>query len=221
MHSFKTIINKLQRLFVQFSIFILFGLISLLLINYHVGSSVDALSYANTDDIPANKVGLLLGTSKLLRSGTENRYYSYRIDAAVRLYKAGKIAHILISGDNSREEYNEPEDMKQDLIDRGIPEDKIHLDYAGFRTLDSVVRAKEIFGQTAMTVISQPFHTKRAIYIARYYKIDAIGFEAKKVRRSYGFRVQVRELFARCKMMLDLYLLGTEPKFYGEQIEIG
>ena len=137
--------------------------------------------FDNLESIPKNKVGLVLGTAKHMTDGTINLYYKYRIDATVELYKAGKIEYVLVSGDNSTKYYDEPSTFKQDLIAKGIPENRIYLDYAGFRTLDSVVRAKEIFGQTSITFISQKFHNQRAIYIANDYDIDAVGYNAKDV----------------------------------------
>jgi len=176
--------------------------------------------YSDVSKIPKTKVGLLLGTGKYLKSGQVNLYYKYRVDAAVELFKKGKIKFILISGDNSRKDYNEPEMFRNDLIKLGIPEDKIYLDYAGFRTLDSVVRAKEIFGQDQYTIISQKFHNERAIFISENKSINAIGFNAKDVRAKYGFKTKLREVFARTKMVLDLYLLGKQPKYLGDTIEI-
>lgn len=177
--------------------------------------------YCSTElsDIPKNKVGLLLGTSKYLKNGRINAYYQFRIDATVRLFQAGLIEYVLISGDNGTKSYNEPETMRDDLIARGIPASKIYLDYAGFRTLDSVVRAKEIFSQQEFTVISQKFHNERAIYLARHFGIRAYGYNASEVSVRYGFKVTIREYFARFKMQLDL-LFGVEPKFLGEKIEI-
>lgn len=146
---------------------------------YHwVSFKTRHLVFDDVNSIPKNKVGLLLGTGKYAANGNINLFYKYRIDAAVKLYNAGKIEFILVSGDNSRKDYDEPSDFKNDLIARGIPEDKIVLDYAGFRTLDSVVRAKEIFGQTSITFISQKFHNQRAIYLAEHYDIKAVGFNA-------------------------------------------
>ncbi|WP_243472635.1 SanA/YdcF family protein [Winogradskyella sp. MH6] len=170
--------------------------------------------YDSVNAIPKNKVGLLLGTGKYAASGNINLFYKYRIDAVVKLYKAGKIEYILVSGDNSRKDYDEPTDFKKDLIAKGIPEDRIFLDYAGFRTLDSVVRAKEIFGQTSITIISQKFHNQRAIYIAKQYSIDAVGFNAKDVYNSH-----FREYLARSKASLDL-VFNVQPKFLGEKIVI-
>ena len=175
--------------------------------------------YSKVNDVPKNKVGLLLGTSKFVAKGGINRYYAYRIDAAVALYKAGKIEYILISGDNGSPYYDEPTTFKNDLIKRGVPEDKIILDFAGFRTLDSVVRAKEIFGQHSFTIISQKFHNERAIFLAENFDIDAIAFNAKDVGRRYGFRVNLREYFARAKASIDV-LFNVKPKHLGEKIKI-
>lgn len=135
------------------------------------------------------------------------------------MYKAGKIEVIVISGDNSRNDYNEPEDMKNELMRHGVPENKIYLDYAGFRTLDSIVRMEKIFGQKSFTVISQKFHNERAIYIAHAQGLHAIGYNAEDVNIYRGFKTQVREKFARVKLFLDLWT-GKEPKFLGEPVII-
>ena len=101
-----------------------------------------------------------------------------------------------------------------------IPEDKIILDYAGFRTLDSVVRAKEIFGQNSITIISQPFHNERAIYLANNYGIEAIGYNAQDVEYwKKKLKIHGREYLARVKMFIDL-CTGKQPKFLGEKIVI-
>ncbi len=187
--------------------------------NYAVRHTAKAFIYQNIDSIPQNKAGLLLGTSKLLRSGLPNQYFQNRIQATVDLYKAGKIEVVVISGDNSREGYNEPEDMKSELMLRGIPEDKIYLDYAGFRTLDSVVRMEKIFGQKSFTIISQKFHNQRAIYIAHAKELQAVGYNAEDVNAYSGFKTQLREKFARVKLFLDLWT-GKNPKFLGEPVII-
>ncbi|NVK08525.1 MAG: YdcF family protein [Tenacibaculum sp.] len=175
--------------------------------------------FNTTETIPKNKVGLLLGTVKYLSDGRVNLYYQFRLNAAVELYKAKKIDFILVSGDNGSEGYDEPTDFKNDLIKAGIPEDKIYLDYAGFRTLDSVVRIKEIFGQTSVTTISQQFHNERALYLANHFEIDAIGYNAKGVSGKKAIKVQLREYLARVKVFIDI-LFNIKPKFLGEPIEI-
>ena len=188
--------------------------------NYTVEHKTDTLIYKDAATIPCNKTGLLLGTSKTLRSGAPNQYFQNRIQAAVALFKAGKIETVVISGDNSSEGYNEPEDMKNELVKRGVAEDKIYLDYAGFRTLDSVVRAKEVFGQSRLTIISQRFHNERAIYLAEKNGINAIGYNAKDVNAYSGLKTNIRELFARVKMFIDL-AINKQPHFLGDKIIIG
>ncbi|WP_264793118.1 SanA/YdcF family protein [Aureispira anguillae] len=187
--------------------------------DFSIKASTIKQLHQSTETIPYNKVGLLLGTVKYLKNGRLNRYYKYRIEAAVRLFQAQKIDLILVSGDNSKKGYDEPTDMKEDLIKKGIPASKIVLDYAGFRTLDSVVRSLKIFGQKKITVISQQFHNERAIFIANYKGIEAIGFSAQDVSTRAGIKVMIREKFARVKVYLDL-LLGVEPKFLGKPIKI-
>ncbi len=201
---------------------VLIGILSLIGIfgaNRLVEKSASDKVFNSTKEIPHNKVGLFLGTGKILSNGRINLYYKYRIEAAVELFKAGKVDFILVSGDNSKKDYDEPSTIKEDLINKGIPSSKIYLDYAGFRTLDSVVRCKEIFGQSSITVISQQFHNERAIYIAKRKDINAIGFNAKDVNVHYGFKTRIRERFARVKMVLDL-IIGKKPKFLGKKIEI-
>lgn len=202
-----------------FLLLIVFLLIALMITNYMVSYQAKGKIYTSASKIPKNKVGLLLGTAKFLSNGNINLYYTYRINAAVALYKANKIEYILVSGDNGRKTYDEPTTFKEDLIAKGIPEDKIFLDYAGFRTLDSVIRAKEIFGQDSITIISQEFHNERAIYLAKHNNIKAIAFNAKDVQGRYGLKVQLREYLARAKASIDV-LFNVSPKFLGDKIEI-
>lgn len=194
--------------------------ISLIVCNQTIKKHTAAQIYNEVITIPQNKVGLLLGTSPKLKNGNNNLYFDYRILAAVELYKAGKIKYILISGDNRREEYNEPEEMKKAFMQKGVPEKFIYLDYAGFRTLDSVVRAKEVFGQNQLTIISQRFHNERAIYLAEKNGINAIGYNAKDVNAYAGLKTNIRELLARVKMFIDL-AIDKQPHFLGEKIIIG
>ncbi len=195
-------------------------LLLVLLLTYKVKHDVKESMYNNITETPSKKVGLLLGTAKYVKGGWINLYYTHRITAAVELYKAGKIEYILISGDNGRESYDEPTLMKEDLMAAGIPESAIYLDYAGFRTLDSVVRCKRIFGELDILVISQQFHNERAVYIARARGIQAVGYNAQDVNAKYGFKTRIREYLARTKMFLYLWF-GKEPKFLGEEIQIG
>jgi SanA protein len=167
--------------------------------------------------LPNKKVGLLLGTSRLLKSGHHNPYFDYRIAAATDLFNAKKIKYIIVSGDNSLNTYNEPLDMQQALIAKGIPDSCIILDYAGLRTLDSMLRLEDIFCQTECIVISQTFHLERAIYLARKNNILAFGYPAKDVNAATGIKTQIREKFARLKAVLDV-LFNKKAKYSGEKL---
>jgi SanA protein len=171
--------------------------------------------YRNVADIPAREVWLLLGTTPGVNNS--NLYFRTRIEGAKELYERGKIRHILVSWDNANASYNEPELMKLALIKAWIPETAITLDYAGFRTLDSVVRAREIFSLSGnITVISQPFHVERALFIAKYSGVDAIGYWVANVSPSLGLIPYIREIAARCLAVYDV-LFSTEATVLGEK----
>ncbi|MDV7140189.1 ElyC/SanA/YdcF family protein [Maribacter sp. TH_r10] len=195
------------------------GFLLILTCNAVIESGAKGKTYSGLTAIPKNKVGLVLGTAKKLVGGQPNPYYSNRIHATVELYKANKIEFVLVSGDNGTIYYNEPSTIKKDLVAEGIPSERIFLDYAGFRTLDSMVRANVVFGLDNVTVISQKFHNERAIYIANQKGLNAIGYNAEDISRKQGLKVQLREYLARVKVFIDL-LMKTEPKFYGNPIEI-
>lgn len=196
-----------------------FGIVAIIAITFAYFSAAWASRgrlYNAVAEVPETKVGLVFGTS----NGNMNPYFRYRIDAAVRLWKAGKLKTVIVSGDNRTRYYNEPETMKHDLVERGIPADRIVCDYAGLRTFDSVVRAKEIFGTDHLVFISQQFQNERAIYIAQANGIRAIGFNAQDVPNQQGWRTKFREIGARVKMWLDVHFLDTRPTHLGERIQL-
>ena len=188
--------------------------------NAIVKHSAKGLLYDDVQAIPYRKVGLLLGTSPNMANGNPNRYYHNRIEAAANLYFANKISYILISGDNHRHDYNEPEEMRQSLIALGVPDSVITLDYAGFRTYDSMVRALKVFGQTSLTVISQYWHNERAVFIAKQKGMDAVAFNAQDVlyKKSY-LKNHLREAFAKVKVITDI-VIHKQPQYWGEPVSI-
>lgn len=206
-------------------LYIFLSLIAILAIgviccNQAVIKTAEDKMYDDVLVIPYNRVGVLLGTSPKGRSGKPNVFYIRRVEACVALYKAGKIDRILVSGDNSRTTYDEPTCIKEDLIAAGVPDSVIYLDYAGFRTYDSMVRAKEVFGLSSFTIISQPFHNERALYIATRKGLDVIAFNALDVQlRRWQIRMTVREWLARTKAVMDVYTC-KQPHFLGELITI-
>ena len=191
-----------------------------LLANWYTQRQTAPYLYHNAAQIPAHKAALLLGTSPTLADGRTNLYFTLRIQAAAELYRAGKVRYIIVSGDNRKHGNNEPEAMKAALIAQGIPAECIIPDYAGIRTLDSVLRARNIFGQSSYIIVSQAFHNERAVYIARAHGIAAIGYNAPNVKiYAGGFKTRVRELGARVKMYLDL-LFNKQPKHSGDAINL-
>lgn len=197
------------------------GLVLVILFsNFHIKATTSDYIHHSMDSLPHNRVGLVLGTSRYLRGGGTNPYFRYRIDAAASLYRTGKIDYVIVSGDNSVHSYNEPLGMKEALEEKGLPEEHIFSDYAGFRTLDSVVRCKEVFGQESVTIVTQEFHGRRAVFIARRKGIDAVAFAAGNVPTEFGLRVSIRELFAKVKAVLDVYIFRTKPRFLGEPVRI-
>lgn len=187
--------------------------------NSIVINAAEGKTFSKIENTPKNKVGLVLGASKFTNGNRINLYYKYRIDATVKLFKAGKIDYVLASGDNGIEDYDEPTTFKEDLIAKGIPEHKIFLDYAGFRTLDSMIRANKIFSLTECTIISQKFHNERAIYLANKNGINAIAYNARNISGRYGLKTNLREYLAKTKAVLDV-IFRVQPKFLGKKIDI-
>jgi SanA protein len=175
--------------------------------------------FDDVSKLPAAKVGLVFGTSDRYKE-RENKYFRYRIDAAVKVWNSGKVETLIVSGDNREKNYNEPKKMKVALIKEGVPEDRIVCDYAGLRTLDSVVRAKKIFGAKKIIVISQQFQNERAIYLAQANEMEAYGFNAQDVDFRAGFKTQFREIGARVKMWLDVNYLDTKPTHLGDKVKL-
>ena len=186
-----------------------------LLCDYWVLQAARGRTFDRVTATPERSVALVLGCGKVLADGRQNLFFNYRIRAAADLYKAGKVKAILVSGDNHTQAYDESTDMKEALVAAGVPGEKITCDYAGFRTLDSVVRAKKIFGLNEVLVVSQRFHNERTLYLAKCYGLDAVAFNAQDVPAGWALKTHAREFIARVKAVLDVHILGTQPKFLG------
>lgn len=189
----------------------------LLASNIWVVKSTEEAVFTNFNDVPGATVALVLGTSNKLTNGLPNPFFNSRIATAATLYKEGKVTHFILSGDNRTIYYNEPFEMRKALLKWGVPDSVITLDYAGLRTLDSIVRCKEIFGQDKIIIITQPFHSYRALFISHYYNMDAVAIIAQEPIEEAAFKVYFREYFARTKAILDLYILKTAPHHLGEK----
>ncbi len=202
-------------------ILVFIGLLSGFLLDRYISYISDKHIYTEIKDLPQKKAALLLGTAKYVAKGKKNYFYVYRIRAAVALWKAGKVKAIVVSGDNETKYYNETARMQKDLIKAGVPKKYIALDYAGFRTLDSVVRAEAVFDLEDYIIVSQKFHLERALFIAKAKGQKVIGFAAKDIAGTKAANKMIaREFLARIKAFLDVYILGTEPRFYGEKEKV-
>ena len=210
----------IKRITLSLVAFLLLVIIFTVFANVKVERAAAGKIYTSVDSVPHNKVALLLGTNPLNKWGRPNSYFTNRIKTASELYKAGKVDYIIASGDNHTKDYDEPTAMRDSLMAQGVPEDRIILDFAGFRTLDSVVRAKEIFGCDSLTIISQADHNARALYLAEANGIESVAVSAPlRAGKWVRTRLAIREWLARDKMMLDIWF-GKQPHFLGERIEI-
>jgi len=207
--------SKIKK-FIKYPFLAGLAVVILVVISDRYVSSYSTFASNQLENVHDSTVGVVLGTSKYTINGQQNLFYKNRIQATVDLYSSCKIEKILVSGDNSTQSYNEPRMMYQDLVHAGIPAEDIFLDYAGFRTFDSVIRAHKVFNQSSFVVISQRFHNERALFIARNNGIEAYGYNAKEVPFGLSPKTYVREKLARVKAVLDVYILGTAPKFLGK-----
>jgi len=163
--------------------------------------------FDDAERVPHNKMGLVLGTSPLAPDGGANMYFVYRVEAAARLYKMGKVDWLLLSGDRSGEDYDEPQAMRDALIAHGVPAESIVLDKSGFRTLNSIVHTNKVYGQSSVTIISQRFHNQRAVFLALCNGVDAVAYNAEDVVKwNKYFKIHGREYLARVRMFVDLIM---------------
>lgn len=192
----------------------------LLVSNLIIRISAESYLFDSPEEIPYNRVGLVLGTSHRVINGGPNPYFHNRMQAAAHLYHSKKVSYLIVSGDNRTRYYNEPLQMKQALISLGVPDEVIYSDHAGLRTLDSVIRAKKVFGQDSITVISQRFHNQRAVYIALRQQMEVSAFNAHDVPRNKTDKTRIREWLAKANVFWDL-ITSREPDQLGDRIVIG
>ena len=206
-----------QRLLGLLTVTLLVAAGSLVFATHHISAVAEPYVESRVADLPSVRVGLVLGCAERTRDGRRNLFFERRIAAAVELFRAGRVQYLLLSGDNSTPDYDEPSDMRRALVQAGIPAARLVLDHAGFRTLDSVVRAKEVFGLSEVIVVSQHFHNERAVYLARSHGIEAYAFDAQAVGGREGTWMAAREALSRLCAILDVRLLHTAPRFLGRR----
>ena len=194
----------MKKFLVFVAIIIMMGLIIVIGCQIAVTSAAKGRMYDDVKEIPHREVGLLLGTSPLGRSGRPNQFYLRRLDATVALYNAGKIDRIIISGARRGDDYDEPTEMRNDLVKCGLPDSIFVLDGEGHRTISSIVRTKEVLAEDSVTIISQKFHNERALFLARHNGVDAIAFNAENTSsRRWRLKMVLRESMARVKAVAE------------------
>lgn len=216
-HSFHGVRNWLtrRRLLAGFVLsWMLIGL-AVLLADRAVTRAGAGRLFTAAREAPRTDVALVLGTSPRFKAA-KNPFYEARMDAAAELFRSGAVRGILVSGDNSRKDYDEPTWMKADLVARGVPAEYVTCDYAGFSTLDSIKRAGPVFGQQRVILVSQRFHLERALFLARAAGLDAAGFVAQDAPFQWRLRVRSREALARVKAVADVWL-NRQPHFLGKR----
>ena len=161
--------------------------------------------YSDVERIPHREVGVLLGTNPKGRRGGANMFYNHRIDAAVALYEAGKVDRFIISGAKKGSDYDEPQAMREALVARGVPDSILILDGQGFHTIESIVRAKEVYEVDSVTIISQEFHNRRSLYMAKHNGLDAIAYNAANTTiLRWRIIMFLRERASRVKAVLRI-----------------
>ncbi|MDQ8198325.1 ElyC/SanA/YdcF family protein [Pelagicoccus enzymogenes] len=212
--------TRLKKFALLSSGLLLAGIASTLVARAMIERKAHGHVYNELAKLPFCETAVVLGCSSTLSDGRANAFFQNRIKKAAELYHSSRVRKLIVSGDNSRTHYNEPADMKDALIKNGVPEADIVCDYAGFSTLDSMVRAREVFGQTQFIVVSQEFHNKRAVYIARSKGFEAYGLNAADVSVAHSTKTLLREELARIKSVIDVWILKRNPKFLGPTIKI-
>ncbi|WP_018545273.1 SanA/YdcF family protein [Streptomyces sp. LaPpAH-108] len=163
-------------------------------------------------DVPREQVAIVFGAG--LWDGEPSPYLAHRLDAAARLYRAGRIEAVLVTGDNSREDYDEPDAMHTYLTHHGVPAARIVEDYAGFDTWDSCVRARKVFGVDRAVLISQGFHIRRAVALCEAAGVRSYGVGVSAKHDATWYYGGTREVFAAAKASLDV-LFRPGPRFLG------
>ena len=180
-----------------------------------ISMSASGRNFDTAEEMPHNRAAIVLGNSPITRFGAHNLYFDTRMDKAAELYHAGKVDHLILSGGNyvGKQEFgcDEPAAMRDSLIARGVPAEAMTLDYEGTRTLNSILKAKEVYGLDTVTLVSQKYHNERALYLAKANGVEAVAINAELPNRRRWKNVG-REVFARVKMFVD-FVRQPKPEF--------
>ena len=209
LRRFRLYFRVVIYLFILTVIFIVFANVWL------IRSTQDRI-FNDPEKLPHHQAALVLGTSSKLMGGKPNPFFVNRMDKAAQLFRNDVVDQFILSGDNRKSDYNEPARMRDALLSRGVPDSLITLDSAGVRTFDSIIRSRYVFGKRSLIIITQPFHAYRSLFLCDYFGIRAVVFAAREPGEQIGVQVYLREILARAKALLDIYVLGTWPDSLGQ-----
>ena len=210
--------KKLKNLSLVAVALLFLGFLSIFILNNKIKISTQSNIYGTLKEVPDKHTVIVLGAS-VKSNGNLSVMLRDRVESALLLYNKGKVQRFLLSGDNGEANYNEPKAMKKYLIERGVKENHIYLDYAGFDTYDSIYRAKAIFEVDEAIIVTQGFHLPRAVFLAQEMGLNYIGYRGdKRIYQHENYNIK-RELLANVKAYLEL-AFRKEPTFLGTKIPI-
>lgn len=193
-------------------------IVMLVLYSNHAVERAGSTGVYTIDEQFSSDVAIVLG-AKVLGNGSPSTVLADRLDTGIELYKSGRVKKLLLSGDHGQTNYDEVNNMRRYAISKGVPEEDIFMDHAGFSTYDSMYRARDIFLVNKAVIVTQEFHLPRALFIARSLGLDAKGVTADKRKYVGAGYLSFREVFARTKAFLQLSI-RTKPKYLGPAIPI-
>lgn len=213
MHS--VLLRFIKRLLMSLGASLLLAALLFMAGNVWMVASTARYIDSQPNECRPNDVAIVFGTSHWTRSGLRNPHFHARMRTSARLVADQKVSHLLLSGDNRTQAYNEPRAMWRDLYRRGVPSQQMTMDFAGFSTYDTLARARDVFQLEEALLVTQSWHLPRAIFIGRALGIDVAGCVAEEESAAGEWRLRMREWAARIATLGDLYIWGRKPYFLG------
>lgn len=219
---YSTLLVFIKRLLMSLAALLLLAILLFIAGNFWVVATTARYIENELEECRPNNVAIVFGTSHWTRSGLRNPHFHARMRTSARLIEEQRVSHLLLSGDNRTQAYNEPRAMWRELYRRGVPAAQMTMDFAGFSTYDTLARSRDVFQLNEALLVTQSWHLPRAIFIARALDMDVAGCVAEEERVAGEWRLIVREWVARVATLGDLYIWGREPYFLGppEPIEL-
>lgn len=209
----------LGRTLVAAAVLVVAAAAAILVPNLVIPATASDLIVDRPEDAPSAPVAIVLG-ARVWEGGTPSAMLADRLETAIRLYHLGKVEKLLLSGDHGQKEYDEVNAMLAYVRDRGVPDEDVFTDHAGFSTYDTMYRARDVFAVTSALVVTQRFHLERAVYIAHELGLDVVGVPADIQPYIGEARFALRDWLARVKAFFQLHVTHPLPRYLGPVIDI-